>query len=85
MAKKLWDYDKRGRLYKRGTGTIRYPDTGEVFVGGRKVSTEKTHFHKYGYDKGFKRKKPMSKVYKPHTFISHGKRVSRGGYRRGLV
>ena len=82
---KYWNYKKgKGRFYDRGTGTIRYPDSGDVYIGDRKVGTEKVGQHKYGFDKGFKKKKPVSKTYKKHPFRSHGKIRYRGGYRRRL-
>lgn len=86
MRKKYWKYKKgKGRFYDRGTETIRYPDSGEVYIGGRKDSMEVTRKHAYGYDKGFKTKKTYSRTYIRHPFISHGKRAYRGGYKRRLV
>lgn len=83
MTKGIWGYDKGGRYYKRTTGTRRYPDSGNVKSDGKTISKEKTGKHHYGQDRG-KVKRKFSKKYRSHSFISHGRKATRGGYRRAL-
>ena len=74
-----------GRFYRRETGTIRFPDTGEIksSVTGKKIGSEKVGSNIYGQDKG-KPKKVISKIYKPHRVKTKRGVISRGGYRRRL-
>ena len=62
-----WGYQKdRGRFYRRQTGTIRFPDSGEITVSptGKSTSSEKIGKHKYGvkFDKPSNLKKKVSKL-----------------------
>ena len=83
----IWGYKKgKGRYYKRTTGTVRFPDSGDIrdTPTSKTLSLEKTQKNFYGLDKG-KIKKTRSKPYIIHKVRPRGKKpYIRGRYTRLL-